>query len=87
MQELHRGKQSVVFPNFPAIEANAAIVGKKEGEGPLREDFDQITQDTKLNQTSWERPRASFKRPRSRSHSKKHRSAMPIWIFCSQEIF
>ena len=45
MQELHRGKQSVVFPNFPAIEANAAIVGKKEGEGPLREDFDQITQD------------------------------------------
>ena len=34
MQELHRGKQSVVFPNFPAIEANAAIVGKKEGEGP-----------------------------------------------------
>ena len=29
MQELHRGKQSVVFPNFPAIEANAAIVGKK----------------------------------------------------------
>ena len=55
MQELHRGKQSVVFPNFPAIEANAAIVGKKEGEGPLREDFDQITQDTKLNQASWEK--------------------------------
>lgn len=62
MQELHRGKQSVVFPNFPAIEANAAIVGKKEGEGPLREDFDQITQDTKLNQTSWEKAESELQK-------------------------
>ena len=62
MQELHRGKQSVVFPNFPAIEANAAIVGKKEGEGPLREDFDQITQDTKLNQASWEKAESELQK-------------------------
>ena len=62
MQELHRGKQSVVFPNFPAIEANAAIVGKKEGEGPLREDFDQITQDTKLNQSSWEKAESELQK-------------------------
>ena len=87
MQELHRGKQSVVFPNFPAIEANAAIVGKKEGEGPLREDFDQITQDTKLNQASWEKPRASFRRPRSSWRSGKHRSTMTIWTFYLPEIF
>ena len=61
MQELHRGKQSVVFPNFPAIEANAAIVGKKEGEGPLREDLTRSHKDTKLNQASWEKAERASK--------------------------
>ena len=55
MMELRKGRQSLVFQNHPAIVAHAAVAGKKEGEGPLRDYFDQITKDTKLNQSSWEK--------------------------------
>ena len=55
MTDLRKGTQSIVFLNFPSIAANAAVVGKKEGEGPLRQYFDQVAQDTKRNQSSWEK--------------------------------
>ena len=55
MNELRKGRQSIVFPNYPSIAASAAVAGKKEGEGPLRADFDQIAADTKLGQASWEK--------------------------------
>ena len=37
--------KTVVFDKPPIIVGHAGVAGKKEGEGPLREDFDQITQD------------------------------------------
>lgn len=55
MNELQKGRQSIVFPNYPSIAASAAVAGKKEGKGPLRADFDQIAADTKLGQASWEK--------------------------------
>ena len=55
MNELRKGRQSIVFPNYPSIAASAAVAGKKEGKGPLRADFDQIAADTKLGQASWEK--------------------------------
>ena len=39
------GQHTILLPNRPKIAATAAIVGKKEGEGPLRNDFDQIIED------------------------------------------
>ena len=39
------GKRTLALENRPYLLGHAAAVGKKEGEGPLREDFDQITQD------------------------------------------
>ena len=55
LNELRKGRQSIVFPNYPSIAASAAVAGKKEGKGPLRADFDQIAADTKLGQASWEK--------------------------------
>lgn len=51
----HLGRQSVRFDFPPSILAGASVVGKKEGEGPLARYFDQISQDTKFGQESWEK--------------------------------
>lgn len=55
MQLLHRGKQSIVFDRAPAIASSAAVVGKKETEGPLGAYFDRTFTDNLLNQPSWEK--------------------------------
>lgn len=48
------GKQSIAFKNPPYIIAEASIVGKKEGEGPLGTLFDQIIEDPMIGKDNWE---------------------------------
>ena len=48
------GKYTIAFDNSPEICGYAAVVGKKEGNGPLKGCFDVIKQDAKCNQKSWE---------------------------------
>lgn len=48
------GKQSVIFSQPPYIIAGGSIVGKKEGEGPLRNTFDQIEKDSLFGGKTWE---------------------------------
>lgn len=55
MGTLHRGRQSIAFDQHPAILSSAAIVGKKEQEGPLSSYFDYVSNDTRFHQTSWEK--------------------------------
>ena len=55
MELLHRGRQSLVFPNRPVITAAASVAGKKEGEGPLGACFDVIGTDTHFGEKSWEK--------------------------------
>lgn len=55
MQQKHLGRQTVRFDNPPSIIASASVVGKKEGEGPLKDYFDQVSEDTKFGQNSWEK--------------------------------
>ena len=55
MENLHRGRQSIVFPNRPVIAAAASVVGKKEGEGPLGRSFDVVSFDTRFGEKSWEK--------------------------------
>ena len=50
----HIGKQTVALSLPPHIIAEAAVVGKKEGQGPLRERFDRISDDSYFGQKSWE---------------------------------
>ena len=49
-----RGQQSFVLPQLPVITAWASVAGKKESEGPLKDQFDITSQDTFFGQKTWE---------------------------------
>jgi stage V sporulation protein AD len=49
------GRSTVLYSNPPSIIATASIVGKKEGEGPLGNYFDQVIQDPLYGESSWEK--------------------------------
>lgn len=49
------GRYTVSLPNRPAVTGFAAVVGKKEGEGPLAKYVDFIYDDTTLGESSWEK--------------------------------
>lgn len=55
-----RKGRTVILEKKPRIVASAACVGKKEGEGPLREDFDEIFEDTTLGEDSWEKAESTL---------------------------
>ena len=48
-----KGK-TVFFDKYPIIVGSAGVAGKKEGEGPLAQDFDAIFDDTSMGQESFE---------------------------------
>ena len=49
------GKQTVRLEGPVVILGSAAAVGRKEAEGPLRERFDRVFQDSYCGQASWEK--------------------------------
>jgi len=49
------GRQTVAFENPPTIFETASTVGKKEGEGPLRDSFDMVLEDDYFGCDSWEK--------------------------------
>ncbi len=51
---MQKGKQSLQFETAPHILAWGAVVGKKEGEGPLGHLFDEVEQDPMFGMNSWE---------------------------------
>ncbi len=56
MEQKKRGRQSYMLPSKPRVRAFASTVGKKEGEGPLKESFDRIISgDDTLGEKSWEK--------------------------------
>ena len=50
-----KGKQSILFDDAPYIISSGSIVGKKEGEGPLGNLFDQYDITDKFTQKTWEK--------------------------------
>jgi len=54
------GNQSIIFQNPPFILAGYNIVGPKEGEGPLKDSYDQIMKDTYNGEKSWEKTEAKM---------------------------
>ena len=54
MEQLHRGRQSFVFPGRPVLRAWASVAGKKEAEGPLAAEFDETLSDNRDEAPSWE---------------------------------
>ncbi len=49
------GGQTIEYKSAPSIIGYAAVVGPKEGEGPLGAEFDSVEQDPMLGQESWEK--------------------------------
>ena len=49
------GRQTVAFENAPTIFETSTTVGKKEGEGPLKDSFDMILEDDYFGCDSWEK--------------------------------
>lgn len=49
------GKQTIRFTEAPCLRGHGTVVGKKEGEGPLKEYFDIILKDDMYGEKSWEK--------------------------------
>ncbi|UOO37154.1 stage V sporulation protein AD [Oscillospiraceae bacterium CM] len=62
MSQKHVGGQSVSFPNPPSIIASASVVGKKEGEGPLKDSFDVVSDDTTFGEETWEKSESAMQK-------------------------
>lgn len=54
------GKNTIELESRPRIISNAAVVGKKEGEGPLGKEFDLVYEDTTLGEETWEKAESSI---------------------------
>lgn len=54
MKNQHIGKHSIMFENPPVIKGWCSIAGKREGEGPLKNSFDQVVLDSYMDQKSFE---------------------------------
>lgn len=60
MAQKRIGRQTISLPSRPSINAGAAIVGKKEGEGPLRDRFDRVVTDELNGQDTFEKAERQF---------------------------
>ena len=56
------GKQTLYLPSAPAVAGYAAVVGQKEGDGPLGERFDYIADDSYFGEKSWEKAESTMLR-------------------------
>ncbi|MDD6049824.1 MAG: stage V sporulation protein AD [Clostridiales bacterium] len=54
------GQSTIVLPSRPKLVSSAAIAGKKEGEGPLRSEFDEIIEDDLFGEETWEKAESRF---------------------------
>ena len=55
MSSKHLGQQTAKLLLPPSIIDGAAVAGKKEGQGPLKHDFDYISDDSYFGEASWEK--------------------------------
>lgn len=57
---VRQGRYTLALPSQPAITGWAAIGGKKEGQGPLGEEFDYIYEDTTAGENTWEKAESAL---------------------------
>lgn len=57
-----KGGSTLEFSDMVSISGYASVVGKKEAEGPLKDDFDKIVYDMHLGQVSWEKAESQLQR-------------------------
>lgn len=54
------GKYTIMLPSRPSVVGNAGVVGKKEGEGPLKNEFDKIFDDEFLGKDTFEQAESAL---------------------------
>ena len=54
------GRQTVKLTSLPCIISAAGVVGKKEGDGPLGNEFDRVFEDGRMNEDSWEKAESAL---------------------------
>ena len=57
-----KGKASIEFDNPPVIISAGAVVGRKEGQGPLGALFDQVEQDDMFGKDNWEQAESAMQK-------------------------
>jgi stage V sporulation protein AD len=56
------GRQTIRFGAPPSVIGHGNVVGKKEGEGPLKDSFDMIVQDSLCGQKTWEKAESEMQK-------------------------
>ena len=56
------GAQTVKLQLPQSIAGHACVVGKKEGEGPLKDSFDYISEDSYFGEKSWEKAESAMQK-------------------------
>ena len=49
---IREGRYTLMLPSSPGIAGYAAVVGKKEGQGPLGKEFDYVYEDAMAGEKS-----------------------------------
>ncbi len=60
MATKHVGRQTLALSAPPSFLGHACVVGKKEGEGPLRDSFDIINSDSLFGEKTWEKAESAM---------------------------
>ena len=56
------GKYTIVLNSHPSVTGYAAVVGKTEGEGPLKDEFDFVFEDDTLGEASFEKAESALQK-------------------------
>lgn len=62
MNEIVKGKQSLIFPRAPRIISASSVVGSKESEGPLGRLFDKAEKDDLFGAQTWEEAESTMQK-------------------------
>ena len=62
MNEIVKGKQSLLFLHAPRIVSASSVVGSKESEGPLRKLFDRAEKDDLFGAQTWEEAESTMQK-------------------------
>lgn len=57
-----KGKYTIITENKPVLAGWAAVAGKKEAEGPLKDSFDKIFYDTMAGEDTWEKAESKLQK-------------------------
>lgn len=62
MEPVIQGKQSLIFPEAPAVVSAASVTGSKEAEGPLGNFFDMTGKDELFGARTWEEAESTMQK-------------------------